>query len=216
MMLFLASYGRREILLFGLFWLFLGAVGPYLFPPLAALPALGLLFPQYFLRVPRRVPPPALDLVVSPADGTVVEVSESSDTGFLSGETVKVGIFLSVFNVHVNRAPCAGVVKSIRYTPGTFRDARDPSCGQVNEQNAIHIDGPVPVIVTQIAGAIARRIVCALRENETVAKGQRIGMIKFGSRTDVVLPKSRVAELRIRLGDKVKGGETVLARVVAS
>lgn len=213
MALFLASYGTREILLFGLLWTALGIGAAFVFPPAAAVPALGLWFTLYFFRDPRRVPPAADDLIVSPADGTVVEISKSPESRFLNEETVKIGIFLSVFNVHVNRAPCAGVVKRIQYTPGRFVDARKPDCGTVNEQNAIHIDGKVPVVVTQIAGAIARRIVCAIRENEPLEKGQKIGMIKFGSRTDLYIPASKLAELQIKLGEKVKGGETVLARI---
>jgi phosphatidylserine decarboxylase len=175
---------------------------------------LGLLFTLYFFRDPRRTAPPAPDLVVAPADGRIVEISEAGHE--FAGEAVKIGIFLSVFDVHVNRAPCAGRVRAIRYTSGSFRDARDPDCGKVNEQNAIHIEGPAPIAITQIAGAIARRIVCAVRENDLLEKGQRIGMIKFGSRTDVYIPKSRVADLKIKLGDKVKGGETVLARISAA
>jgi phosphatidylserine decarboxylase len=213
MALFLASYGTREILLFGVLWTALGIGAVLLFPPVAVIPALGLLFTLYFFRDPRRVPPAAEDLIVSPADGTIVEISKGAEGSFLKENTVKIGIFLSVFNVHVNRAPCAGVVRSIKYTPGRFVDARKPDCGTVNEQNAIHIDGKVPVVVTQIAGAIARRIVCAIRENEPIEKGQKIGMIKFGSRTDLYIPESRLAELQIQLGEKVKGGETVLARV---
>lgn len=213
MALFLASYGTRELLLFGFLWTALGVGAAFLFPPAAAVPALGLLFTLYFFRDPRRVSPAADDLIVSPADGTIVEISNGSEGNFLKQDTVKIGIFLSVFNVHVNRAPCSGVVRQIRYTPGRFVDARKPDCGTVNEQNAIHIDGSVPVVVTQIAGAIARRIVCAIRENEPLEKGQRIGMIKFGSRTDLYIPASKLAELQIKLGEKVKGGETVLARI---
>lgn len=213
MTLFLASYGSREIVVFGLLWTLLGVGAYLLFPPVAVVPVLGLLFTLYFFRDPRRVSPASPELLVAPADGKIVEISEAHEPDFLKGDAVKVGIFLSVFNVHVNRAPCAGVVRSIRYTPGEFRDARNPKCGMVNEQNAIHIDGDVPIVVTQIAGAIARRIVCALRENEPVEKGQRIGMIKFGSRTDLYIPKACVADLKIKLGDKVKGGETVLARI---
>ena len=161
----------------------------------------------------RRVPPGDAAHIVSPADGTIVEISEVEETEFLKGDAVKIGIFLSVWDVHVNRAPCDGVVKAKKYTPGRFVDARNPDCGTINEQNAIFLDGgPTPAVVTQIAGAIARRIVCAVDENERLTRGQKIGMIKFGSRTDIYLPKARVAELRIKLKDKVKGGETVLAR----
>ncbi|MBI2901664.1 MAG: phosphatidylserine decarboxylase family protein [Planctomycetes bacterium] len=216
MALLLASYGTREILLYGLLWTILAAGAWILFPPLVALPILGLLFTLYFFRDPVRRPPRSPDLLVAPADGTVVEISTTHEGEFIKEEALKIGIFLSVFNVHVNRAPCSGVVRAIRYTPGRFRDARTPDCGKVNEQNAIHIDGPVPVVVTQIAGAIARRIVCAIHENEQLEAGQRIGMIKFGSRTDLYIPKTRLGDLNIKLGDRVKGGETVLARIARS
>ncbi len=213
MPLLLSPYGTREILVFGFLGAALGVGAWLLFPPLAVVPALGILFLLNFFRDPARRSPAEPDVLVSPADGTVVEISTSHEDSFLKGEAVKIGIFLSVFDVHVNRSPCAGVVKAIRYTPGQFRDARQVDCGKVNEQNAIHIEGSVPVVVTQIAGAIARRIVCAIRENEPLEKGQRIGMIKFGSRTDMYIPKARLGDLRIKLGDKVKGGETVLARI---
>ena len=212
MILFLASYGKREILLFGLFWILLGAGLGWLFPPAALVPLCGLLFTLYFFRDPHRDVPAEPEAIVSPADGTVVEISEAPAHELLGEDAVKIGIILSVFNVHVNRAPCAGTVKSILYTSGSFRDAHDPECGKYNEQNAIHIDGAVPVLVTQIAGLIARRIVCAITENDTLEKGQRIGMIKFGSRTDLYIPKSRVGDIRIQLKEKVKGGETVLVR----
>ena len=212
MILFLASYGKREIILFSLLWIFLGGLLGWLFPPAAAIPACGLLFTLYFFRDPKRKIPEDPQTLVSPADGTVVEISEVPSHDVLGEDTVKIGIFLSVFNVHVNRAPCAGVVQSVRYTPGKFHDARDPECGKYNEQNAMHIDGPIPVVVTQIAGLIARRIVCAIRETETLEKGQKIGMIKFGSRTDIYIRKSQVSDIQIQLKDKVKGGETILVR----
>ncbi len=212
MILFLASYGKREIILFSLLWIVLGGVLGWVFPPACIIPFCGLLFTLYFFRDPHRKIPEDPQTVVSPADGTVVEISEAPSHEVLGEDCVKIGIFLSVFNVHVNRAPCAGVVQSVQYTPGKFHDARDPECGKYNEQNAIHVDGPIPAVVTQIAGLIARRIVCAVRETDSLEKGQKIGMIKFGSRTDIYLRKSQVDKINVSLKDKVKGGETILVR----
>ncbi|HYE98176.1 MAG TPA: phosphatidylserine decarboxylase, partial [Planctomycetota bacterium] len=167
------------------------------------------LFTLNFFRDPSRRVPQDPGLLVSPADGTVVEISEVQETEFLKAPCHKIGIFLSVFDVHVNRAPCDGPVKAARYSPGRFLDARHPDCGACNESNALHVGD---VVVKQIAGLIARRIVCDVRPPDVVARGQRIGMIKFGSRTELYVPKDQVREIRVRLNEKVKGGETVLAR----
>jgi len=137
----------------------------------------------------------------------------------LDEPSVRVGIFLSVFDVHVNRTPCAGVVKATRYTPGEFLDARNPECARRNERNDIVIERPAAkdrVVVRQISGAIARRIVCACRENDVLEKGQRVGMIKFGSRTELYVPSRSLAEVTVKVGDRVKGGETIVARTRTS
>jgi phosphatidylserine decarboxylase len=209
-MLFLfAKYGRRELLVFSLVWAALGAGLWFVHPAAATLPALGLLFTLNFFRDPERPVPQEADLLVSPADGRVVEISEVHEDEFLKAPCHKIGIFLSVFDVHVNRSPCDGTVRATRYRPGKFLDARHPDCGRVNESNAIHVGD---VLVKQIAGAIARRIVCEAKPNDVLSRGQRFGMIKFGSRTELYIPKDRVVELRVRLNDKVKGGQTVIAR----
>jgi phosphatidylserine decarboxylase len=209
-MLFLfAKYGRRELLVFSLVWVALGAGLWFVHPAAATLPALGLLFTLNFFRDPERPVPQEADLLVSPADGRVVEISEVHEDEFLKAPCHKIGIFLSVFDVHVNRSPCDGTVRATRYRPGKFLDARHPDCGRVNESNAIHVGD---VLVKQIAGAIARRIVCEAKPNDVLSRGQRFGMIKFGSRTELYIPKDRVVELRVRLNDKVKGGQTVIAR----
>jgi phosphatidylserine decarboxylase len=209
-MLFLfAKYGRKELVVFSLLWAALGTALWFAHPAAAAVPALGLLFTLNFFRDPERAIPQEADLLVSPADGTVVEISEVQEDEFLRAPCHKIGIFLSVFDVHVNRSPCDGTVRATRYRPGKFLDARHPDCGRVNESNAIHVGD---VLVKQIAGAIARRIVCEAKPNDVLARGQRFGMIKFGSRTELYIPKDRVAELRVRINDKVKGGQTVIAR----
>ncbi len=209
MMLLLAKYGWKELILFSLLWTALGAGLWFAHPAAAAVPALGLLFTFSFFRDPIRRVPAGENLLVSPADGTVTEISEVQEDEFLKAPCHKIGIFLSVFNVHINRSPCEGTVRDVRYKPGKFLDARDPRCGAENESNSIHIGG---VLVKQIAGLIARRIVCEAKPNDTLARGQKFGMIKFGSRTELYIPKDQVAEISVKLKDKVKGGKTVIAR----
>ncbi len=213
-MLFLARWGWKEVTLFGLLWTGLGVGAFFLFKPIIALPALLLLWTLWFFRDPERRIPAEPGLLVSPADGTVTEVSRVPRTDFFDEPATRIGIFLSVFNVHVNRAPCDGVVKTTRYTPGKFLDARHPDSGAQNESNAILLDrGPDgPILVRQVAGAIARRIVCAIKPEDKVERGQRIGMIKFGSRTELYVPERVLSEVAVKIGDTVKGGETILAR----
>jgi phosphatidylserine decarboxylase len=209
MMLLLAKYGWKELILFSLLWAALGAGLWFAHPAAAAVPAVGFLFTLSFFRDPIRRVPAGENLMVSPADGTVTEISEVQEDEFLKAPCHKIGIFLSVFNVHINRSPCEGTVRGVRYKPGKFLDARDPRSGVENESNSIHIGG---VLVKQIAGLIARRIVCEAKPDDTLARGQKFGMIKFGSRTELYIPKDQVAEISVKLKDKVKGGKTVVAR----
>jgi phosphatidylserine decarboxylase len=212
MLLLFSKYGIRELVLFSFFWSVLGAILAFWVHPAAALPpALGLLFTLSFFRDPVRRIPDGEGLMVSPADGTVVEVSEVEETEFLKAPCHKIGIFLSVFDVHINRAPCDGTVQATKYRPGRFLDARNPECSNRNESHSMHLGD---VVVRQIAGAIARRIVCEARPNDRLTRGQKYGMIKFGSRTEIYIPRSKVKEISVRLKDKVKGGETVIARTV--
>jgi len=175
------------------------------FGPWAAAPALVLaVFVLFFFRDPERATPAGEGLVVSPADGRVTAVESRPDGA-------RVSIFLSIFDCHINRAPISGVVVSARHTPGRFRPAWDPRVAQENERNHIVIraeDGDYGV--TQIAGILARRIVCAKRPADAVRRGERIGLIQFGSRTDLHLPPGIVPVVRI--GEKVQGAVTVLAR----
>ena len=215
MILFLTAYGRKEIALFSLLWIALAAGLWQLHPAAAVVPFAGLAFTLSFFRDPPRRVPAGDETLVAPADGRVSDIADFPAGEHLAEPSVRVGIFLSVFDVHVNRTPCAGVVKSTRYTPGEYLDARHPECDRRNERNDILIErSPAkgPVLVRQISGAVARRIVCACRENDVLAKGQRVGMIKFGSRTELYVPRRSVAEILVRVGDRVKGGETILAR----
>jgi phosphatidylserine decarboxylase len=219
----LARYGLAELVCFSVIFSALFVVLAYLaawygaafwFP--AGAVALAWLFVLSFFRDPERIVPADPDLVVSPADGTVDHVGETAEPDFPTGRAVRISIFLSVFNVHVNRVPRTGRVTSLTYYPGGFLDARHPECGVRNEQFWIDLeDGRGQRIrVKQVAGAIARRIVCWLRPNEEVTAGARFGMIKFGSRTDVLVPADAVAMVVVKVGDKVRGGATGLLRLV--
>jgi phosphatidylserine decarboxylase len=168
-----------------------------------------------FFRDPERKIPDDPRAVVSPADGTVSEIETVVDADFPQGTALRISIFLSVFNVHVNRTPRGGKILDVRYFPGRFLDARNPRCGVCNEQLWIDMEDGVHerhIRVKQVAGAIARRIVCWLKPGDTVEAGQRLGMIKFGSRTDLLLPASEDVGILVKKGDRVKGGSTILAR----
>ena len=166
------------------------------------------LFVFYFFRDPERAIPSDPSAVVSPADGRVVVIV---DEEFESKIGHRISIFLSIWDVHVQRAPVAGTIAKVRYVPGKFYGAYRAEASEKNEQNVIYIDTPRGTMVfKQIAGAIARRVLCWKKPGEAVAKGDRIGMIRFGSRVDIWLPME--AEVMARKGQFAKGGETVLAR----
>src|SRR5262249_3166241 len=167
---------------------------------------------------PERVIPDDPRALVSPADGTVTHVGEVDDPDFPGGRAFRISIFLSVFNVHVNRIPRAGRVVDLRYFPGEFLDARHAECAVRNEQLWIDLEEPGGRMlrVKQISGVTARRIVCRLKLGETVAKGERLGIIKFGSRTELLMPIEAGLETLVKVGDKVKGGSTILLRVPAT
>ena len=157
-----------------------------------------------FFRDPERSVPQTPETIVSPADGRVMEiVSENA-------QMQRISIFLSLWDVHINRAPYGGVVRSVVYTPGKFLAAYRQEASLVNEANTVTIaDHGRELIVKQIAGVLARRIVCRVRPGDTLEKGQRYGLIRFGSRTDLLLPAA--AEIAVQVGDVVRGGETILA-----
>jgi phosphatidylserine decarboxylase len=183
--------------------------------PLLLLDVILAVFVVRFFRDPPRATPDDPHALVSPADGTVTDVGEVEDPDFPGGRAFRVSIFLSVFNVHVNRVPRSGRVVQVRYFRGRFLDARHPECAARNEQLWLDLEefGSGQLLrVKQISGAIARRIVCWLKVGEEVRAGERFGMIKFGSRTDVLLPVREDVEVRVKVGDKVQGGSTVLLR----
>ena len=170
-------------------------------------PVLLAAFFLWFFRDPRRNVPAGEGLIVSPGDGLVTETA-AIDTP--DGPRQRISIFLSVFDVHVNRSPIGGVLSSVRYQKGKYLNAMNPASADRNEQNIATVTGEgIEVTFKQIAGLLARRIVFNFKEGDTMERGQRVGLIKFGSRVNVLLPAE--AEVRVKVGQKVKGGSTVLA-----
>ena len=176
-------------------------------PGWAVVPVVLALFFLWFFRDPDRAVPDAIGAVVSPADGKVTEASVVTVDG---EKKFRLSIFLSVFNVHVNRSPISGVVREIRYRRGQFLNAMNEASAEQNEQNIVRVEGDGQTVVfKQIAGLLARRIVFDPKIGDRVERGQRVGLIKFGSRVDVLLDAS--ADLQVKAGDRVRGGASILA-----
>ncbi len=225
----LAKYGKREwlgggaialsLILLGAGMVFRGLIAPGAM--LAGLAAIVWLALAAFFRVPRRLIPDDPDLLLSPADGVVRDIGTVTDHGIapFEGEAlVRIGIFLSVFDVHVNRAPCDFSVEHRQYKEGRFLDARDPRCARENESLVIagtgHAGGATfPLAVRQISGAIARRIVCEPESGARLGRGEIYGMIKFGSRTELYFPADGRISVVVREGERVFSGTTPLARL---
>lgn len=196
-------YGLGLFLVAALLWRTTGSTALTLVPVLLAC------FFLWFFRDPRRTISQLPGQIVSPADG-LVTASDWIETP--QGTRLKLSIFLNVFNVHVNRSPIAGTISLVQYRRGLFLNAMKVESASQNEQNMIVIDaGSYEVAIKQIAGLLARRIVCTVKEGDRVERGQRVGLIKFGSRVDVLLPFDAV--LKVKKGDKVKGGSTILAEL---
>ena len=172
-------------------------------------PVLLAAFFLWFFRDPRRSVPAGAGLIVSPGDGRVTETVAIATP---EGPRQRISIFLSVFNVHVNRSPISGVLSRVHYQKGQYLNAMNPASAERNEQNIVTVRGEgIEVTFKQIAGLLARRIVFNLKEGDSVERGQRVGVIKFGSRVDVVVPAE--AELRVKVGDRVMGGSSILAAI---
>ena len=218
----LAEYGRKETALatglatllcalvamaaWGLSWWLLVA---------AAAPLAAWLWVLRFFRDPDRQAPAGDGLFVSPADGRVADITPVGPDSPLGRDGLRIGIFMDIFNVHVNRSPEAGRVEKIEHPDGSFLDARHPDAPQRNDSATIYLTGArggreVPFVVRQVAGRIARRIVTDLAPAQQLARGQRIGMIKFGSRLELLVPREQAGEVRVRVGDRVRAGLTVL------
>lgn len=174
------------------------------------------LFIAWFFRNPRRSSPKSERAVVAPGDGKIVEICEEPEPRFLKDKSVRISIFLNIFDVHVNRIPCQGTVEQVVYQPGRFFAASRPEATLQNEQNALLIRAAqgAKVLCVQIAGLLARRIVCWVVPGETVTCGERFGLIRFGSRMDVFLPVD--TKLNVKVGDHVKGGETLLGELTCA
>ena len=211
----LTRYGLREIILGSAFFVAALAAWLWVWPPAVA--PLIVLWAGYlaFFRDPERRPPDEADVLLSPADGVVRDVEQVTPPGaYLDDPALRIGIFMSVFSVHVNRSPAAGTVQWVEHTPGGYLDARDRRAPTQNEHNLLGIqlgDGR-KIMVNQIAGAVARRIVCAVRPGQALEAAERFGMVKFGSRLELFLPASDQYAVAVTPGDKVKAGCSVLAR----
>jgi phosphatidylserine decarboxylase len=168
-----------------------------------------------FFRDPQRTIVQDANLLLSPADGAIAAVETLDNCEGFDGPVLRIEIFLNIFNVHINRVPCPVTIGQIVYKPGRFLDARSPECSKVNEANEVEmfrLDEPKDrLLVRQISGAIARRIVCVAKPGETYEAGQQFGMIKFGSCTELYVPARENLTCRVRVGDTVKAGLTVLA-----
>ena len=182
-------------------------------PVVAFVGALVTLFVAWFFRNPTRAVPKGHNLVVAPGDGKVIAIEEEFEPRYLKERSMRVTIFLNVFNVHINRMPCDGVVEDVQYQPGLFLVASKPEATIRNEQNAVMIktyEG-IKVLCVQVAGLIARRIVCWVSPRDRAIRGERYGLIRFGSRMDTFLPMG--TKLRVAVGERVKGGETILGEL---
>jgi phosphatidylserine decarboxylase len=210
---FLTSYGRRELIIATVVCAVLGVAMGWAFWPSAAVPLAVWLFVLWFFRDPRRVPDDPAGFI-SPADGRVVDITPGDYGGPLA-HGLRVGIFMSITSVHVNRSPCAGVVAGVEHHDGGYLDARRAGAADLNESATVlltHRRGgrEFKLAVRQVAGLIARRIVTDLRVGQELAAGQRIGMIKFGSRAELILPDELVGQVAVKVGQPVWAGKTVL------
>ncbi len=178
--------------------------------PVAVIGAGLTLFVSWFFRNPARVIPEGPGLVVAPGDGKVIAIEEEFEPRYLKEKSLRITIFLNVFDVHINRIPCEGTIEDVQYQPGLFLVASKPEATVKNEQNALMIKttSGVKVLCVQVAGLIARRIVCWVSPKDRAIRGERYGLIRFGSRMDTFLPLG--TNVRVAVGDRVKGGETIL------
>jgi phosphatidylserine decarboxylase len=183
-----------------------------IWPWLAIIGVILVLFMAFFFRNPRRDGPEMPDSLLSPADGRVMSVTEMDQADFIDGPAVRITIFLSIFNVHINRSPMTGTVLWRQYRPGQFLPAFKSHASDLNERNAIGIDrNGFRIVVHQITGFVARRIVCDVRSDDKLLQRQRFGLIRFGSCVELICPAG--TSVVVQPGDKVRGGRTILARL---
>lgn len=211
----LTEYGTWQLIGGTALLVALAALGLWAFWPLAVLPLTLWVWLVAFFRDPDRTPPEGEHLMVSPADGRVTDITPLGDECVLGREAMQIGVFMSLFNVHVNRAPASGTIERIDRRGGAYLDARDPAAGEKNASATIALsvgDGEevFRIVFRQIAGMVARRIVTDLVGGQDVRRGQRIGMIRFGSRCELIVPTERVGEVLVRPGQRVRAGATAL------
>ncbi len=211
-----ARWGLAELQLMGWPLVALTAAAAYFYWYLAPIPAVLAALVIYFFRDPPRRIPADPDVMVSPADGKIAEITRLDHDEFIGGPAVRIGIFLSIFNVHLNRIPSASRVIGLRYSPGEFLNALNPESALRNENLWIGLEEEaVPhrrLVVRTIAGTIARRIVCDLRPGEVVDRGHKLGMIKLGSRTELIVPDGPDLKISVGVGQHVKAGATIMVK----
>jgi len=224
----LTKYGWPQVVIFPAAVLaamvvsvFAGLAGKNVLPlwaivSIEALLAGVLIWVLAFFRDPHRAVPTNSNLLLAPADGKITNIEIVDENDFISEKALRIGIFMSIFNVHINRAPCNVKIEKITYKQGKYKNAKNPQAGRVNESNDLDLvrtDSPKErLIVRQISGAIARRIVCRISQGQKLTGGEKFGMIKFGSRTELYLPARGNAKCLVQIGDKVKAGLTPLVR----
>jgi phosphatidylserine decarboxylase len=206
---FIATPGYNFILA-GVVLIFLGVIGHW--PWLTAVGLAAALFFAYFFRDPERAIPAAPEVIVAPADGKVVLVDAVQETGFLKSAATRVAIFMNVFDVHVNRAPAAGQVKEVQHRAGDYKAAFRQDADLRNEQQAVAFETATgrQFLVVQIAGLLARRIIAFVKPGQLLSRGERFGMICFGSRVDLYLPGE--VEIQVKVGDRVQAGSSIIGR----
>lgn len=217
-MIGLAEYGGDELLIAALAcgalaWALALSLGPWT----ALIAVVPWAIVVWFFRDPERRAPERADVLLSPADGRVQDIQEVDAPSYVGGRALRIGIFLSPLDVHVNRAPCEGTVEHLRYLAGEFLPAYNPKAPERNEAVELGLSTPagMKVLVKQITGVLARRIVCVARPGVRLARGARYGMIKFGSRTEIYVPLEAHFHPTVKIGDRVRGGETVLLEPAA-
>ena len=212
-----AKYGYRELIIFSvLFGALAVIIGSLVWWPLAVVFGVPFCIVVWFFRDPHRTVPDEEGALVSPADGTITDITEVENAEFIDGPATRIGIFLSILSVHINRAPCAGRVSYIKYHEGKFIAAMRPGASSDNEANSVGMILPdrndEKILVKQISGAIARRIVCACRVGDGLGRGERFGMIKFGSRTELFVSRALQFDATVSVGQKVRAGACIVGR----
>ena len=218
----LTKYGLRELILMTLVIAAAIAASVYFSMPkwywslVTIVPLAAVwLWVLWFFRDPKRYPPHGEGLLISPADGRVSDITPIGSDSQLGEPGIRVGVFMSVFSVHVNRSPAEVTVEHVEHTPGVFLDARNPLASERNESATIFLNyrqghKVYPIVIRQVSGFLARRIVTDLREGQSLQPGEKIGMIKFGSRMELLVPETLAPKVMVRIGDHVRAGESVL------